>query len=798
MAWLSGLFGRWGGASDGQSIDRLSVSLAAPWAHEAPAWLLFGCLAIVAGAVAFYFRWQVTKRPWARTAMAICRAVALCLALLALAEPTMTLTLSTRLRPSLWLLFDGTDSMAMTDEPSVPAAAGQTEAARPVSRVDQVRGLLEDERSAWLARLEKKFRLRAFVFERPDSARQLELAPSGQTKIDAKHLSSQLTTTGQVTALGGALADLARRHTTESLAGMVVVSDFNQNTGPSAVEAARQLGAKVYTVGVGPASASDVSIALQAPLVAKKDERTSLAVTVNQQGYSRQPVTVRVTARAAGGDDQKRVVLGEKSVRLAEGAMTLDFPYVPAEVGQFDLLAEVEALPGETTVENNRAQRDISVRDDFIRLMFVEYEPTWEWRFIKEVFHRDKLVGMRGFRTFLRSADPKVRQTNELFLPTLTPPRAEFFANDVIMLGDVPAAALSTRFGELVEEFVGKFGGGLVVIAGARFGPAQLADTPIAKMLPVVFEPNATPRDRELFRPRMRGEAEQIDFMQLGSDAGESRKAWANLGELSWYQPSARVHPLAQVLAEHPTDKCSDGKTAQPLVAMRRYGRGEVVYLAFNEMWRLRRKYGELYYRQFWGQMIHRLALSHALGTQKRFVVRTDRQRYQAEDFVVVTVEAYDNEFQPMADSAVPGGALRGELALPEGQGSAQPLSLPALRKGTFESRFQVFAGGEHRVRVTDPLTSQPVEVSFQVASASVERQRPVRNVALQDALAEATGGKAYDIAGARRLPDEMELTARSETRAEVIPLWSTWPYFLAIGGCLLLEWLLRKWVNLP
>ena len=106
--------------------------------------------------------------------------------------------------------------------------------------------------------------------------------------------------------------------------------------------------------------------------------------------------------------------------------------------------------------------------------MYVAYEPTWEWRFIKEVFHRDKLVGMQGFRTFLGSSDPQVRESNVLFLPTLTPKRSEFFANDVIFLDDMPRAALSDRFCEMVKEFVGKFGGGLVVIAGPRFGPREL------------------------------------------------------------------------------------------------------------------------------------------------------------------------------------------------------------------------------------------------------------------------------------------------------------------------------------
>src|SRR5690606_23082136 len=87
--------------------------------------------------------------------------------------------------------------------------------------------------------------------------------------------------------------------------------------------------------------------------------------------------------------------------------------------------------------------------------------------------------------------------------------------------------------------------------------------------------------------------------------------------------------------------------------AVRQYGRGEVVYVAFNEMWRLRRLYGEKYYRNFWGPLIKRLGLSHALGQQKRFVVRTDRKEYQADDKVLLTVEAYDEDFNPLSEEEV-------------------------------------------------------------------------------------------------------------------------------------------------
>src|SRR5690606_21707549 len=141
------------------------------------------------------------------------------------------------------------------------------------------------------------------------------------------------------------------------------------------------------------------------------------------------------------------------------------------ETGRFEFIAEVDPLAEEVVDQNNRSTRAVSIRDDFLRLMYVAYEPDREWRVLKEAFHGDKLVGVRGFRTYLRSSDPKVRRSNPLFMPTLTPQRSEFFANDVIFLGDMPDSALSTRFCEMTKEFVGTFGGGLVVMAGPRFGP---------------------------------------------------------------------------------------------------------------------------------------------------------------------------------------------------------------------------------------------------------------------------------------------------------------------------------------
>ena len=299
-----------------------------------------------------------------------------------------------------------------------------------------------------IKKLSENYRLKAFRFDRTDGATELADQPdadpsagrsSGQDAIDPARWAGQLSTDGKVTALGQALEDLASRQSSGHLAGLLVVSDFDQNSGTPAVAAAQKVGVPVFTLGVGAEAAVDLAVDLQTPLLLKKSEKTTLTATLRSHGLKGANANVRLSARpildgSTDVDGPDPIVIDERPVSLESDEQAVEFTWTPADTGRFVVTAAAEPLPGELVTQNNKAEREINIRDDFLRLMFVEFEPTWEWRFIKEVFHRDKLVGMQGFRTFLGSSDPRVRENNVLFLSTLTPKRSEFFANDVIFL----------------------------------------------------------------------------------------------------------------------------------------------------------------------------------------------------------------------------------------------------------------------------------------------------------------------------------------------------------------------------
>src|SRR3990172_1125811 len=110
------LVGRLLGVSSAVEIGRIEPSLAAPWAHDALAWVILGTLGLAALAVLFYSRFQYVRGARTRFFLAALRAACWCLILLILAEPVVTIHITSRLRPSLWVLFYGTDSMAIADD----------------------------------------------------------------------------------------------------------------------------------------------------------------------------------------------------------------------------------------------------------------------------------------------------------------------------------------------------------------------------------------------------------------------------------------------------------------------------------------------------------------------------------------------------------------------------------------------------------------------------------------------------------------------------------------------------------
>lgn len=792
MSW----FKQWIGIESSDNISAVRFDWGSTWASEYTALVLFACLAVAGLAAYYYFRRQPTERPRLRRIACIGRGVCLVTLVLVLAQPVLHFDVIRELRPGLLLLFDGSDSMNLE-------ASADDKDSEAKTRLDQVKSTLTASDET-LSNLSQNYRLRAYLST--DRGHLLEVGdfsrkPDAESPTQAETLASQLNADAKVTALGASLEEISQRHRGRLLAGVVVVSDFNENSGTPALTACRDLDVPIYTVGVGASEASDLAVSLHSDLVIKKDEQRPVTVQIRQSGLDGQVVSLQLSARRLGSvsgaieEEIPSTLIGKPQiVELDNKFVTVEIPYEPTHVGRYRLEAKIENLPGEIVTKNNTATREVVVRDEAVRLLFIEHQPTWEWRFVKEVFHRDRLVGREGFRTYLHSADFGVRRSSELFISSLNLTRAEFFANDVIFISDIPEELLTLDFQKMLEEYVRDFGGSVVVIAGHRFTARSISQTKLADMLPVILDPAKPPRVAD-FRMQLTPTGENEDFMMLADPDKPNEKAWMALGELPWYQPVANLHPQGIALAEHPLDRCSDGETLQPIIATRRFGKGEVVYLGMNEMWRLRRYHAEKYYRRFWGQLMYRLGLSHALGSQKRFKVSTDKNDYRVGDHVSIAVEAYDRNFRPLTETAL---TARLVTSANDGTEDSRAITIvPSNQDGVYETSVPIFTEGTHRLLVTDPIEGAEVEIILDVSPLSVERRSAIRNVKLQEMLADETGGKPYELTGLDKLAQDLKAEPILETEGIYVPLWNTWLVVALVLLALLGEWTVRKLADL-
>ena len=804
IQWLLGI------ERDANIVGVGRPQLAATWAGEQFFWIVWAIAACILFTWWYYGKAQrqsIPRRTW--ICMAAIRSFVLTVLILTLCIPVLPILKQQSRPPVFFVLIDGTESMGIEDRWSqkdrtdLAKAVNRPEAELGKSRIDIVRQWLSNSENAVNEILQRTdCRIEAFVFEGKTSSKLRPIRLDGTETTSG--WSVQLEASGEVTALGSALSELADRSVNRNILGTLVISDFSHNSGVSplrndATAPAARLRSPIFSIGIGATTAVDASIELQTDPKMKLAEESSILVRIHQSGLTGRSVGMRVTHEPAAGTAPP-VVVREQTVVLEQGETQIRIPYVPQTAGLANFKAVIEPLEDEIARENNTANRAVRILDDYLRLMYVSHEPTWEWRFIKEVFHRDSLVGLRGFRTFLSSSDPDVRESNELFLSTMTPSRNEFFANDVIFLEDMPRESLTPRFCSMLEQFVSELGGGLVVMVGPRFGGGALKGTGIDRMLPVVLDDDIPIKDSAEFAVQRTSLVTAFDFMRLAPTPTENDEAWAMLDRMPWYQPVRSLAPdQASVLAEHPADNLPNGVSRQPLIAHRQFGKGQVVYLGFNETWRLRRRYGEKYYQQFWSQLIYQLGMSHALGNDKRFVPVLAQQSYEVEERMRFRVEAYDHNYQPLRSANVDGGALKAQLLIPQsiGERRERDISLPFLRRGVFETEVQLFEPGEYRIGALDPVTNEWVYRRFYVNDRSAETRDVVRNHQLQQELANSTGGVSFDLAEARKVLDFIRPTPIVAVTTTDHALWNSPLWFILLVGMLTGEWFIRKRAHL-
>jgi len=470
---------------------------------------------------------------------------------------------------------------------------------------------------------------------------------------------------------------------------------------------------------------------------------------------------------------------------------------------------KAEELDGEVFWDNNSVSKTITVLDQKIRLIYADFLPRWEYRYLKNALIRDKTMESR---IFLFSADPGFTQDSSpgvLPLRSFPRTREEIFRNHVIILGDVlPDEHLGAATIELLKEFVLE-GGGLVFLAGPHSNPSEYVHTELYPLLPVELsearsDPLRAGPITSSFNVRLTAVGREHPVMRLDNDRDRNDRLWQNDDEqffehlpgFYWFAETKRVKAGAVALARHPERKSGDDMKGLTVFAFMNYGKGKTFFSAVDNTWRWRAGVDNLYFYRFWGQVCRFVATGRLLGDTPRFQITTDKETYAIGEAVRVSCTVYDVSMKPSTERSI---TVFHQIQGREADAPEQiEVTLNEVKgPGIYEGTIHASRRGRHDLWLGTE-TERAAFASFNVEVPALESRDTRLDRKLLREIAAASGGQYVGLANVMTVVDRLEGSTRAEAGlVENDDLWDEWWVAVLVTVVLAVEWILRKLVRL-
>jgi uncharacterized membrane protein len=760
------------------------------------AWWLWVLLACLACAAAVYLRETRAERGRMRWLLIGMRWGTL--AVLVLLLSGVTLVVERTGLPFLAVMVDTSASMGLEDrygDAALDARARQLvrdAGLEGASRLNVARALLLRDDGRLLRELQNTHQVR--VYEFADAARLLtaseaELADGGaELRSAIEQLSPEGTETRPASALRNVLDDFRGM----SPAAVVLLTDGISSRGDgeklsAAADDARQRGVRLYPIGIGSSEpARDVQLYdVLADHVAFVNDPITFDFTV--KGHDYEGESVRVTLRQ--GEGGAALASAEGTLGPSGTAVPMNITFTPSEEGDYEFVLEAAPLAGETNLDNNVQTRWIRVRRERIQVLLVERTPRWEFRHLKPALERDPTIELH---TVLQESDVSYTQEDRTALPRFPVTQVELFRYDVVILGDVDVNYFNAGALDNLHEFVRLHGGGVIFVAGEGHNPLKYRGTPLEALLPVELEDLTVPTSAEAlrsgFRPERTGAGRVHPILRLADEERANEDIWRELPESYWLLQAPLRKPGALVLAVHPELHTPDGR--MPVIVLQRYGKGQALFHATDELWRWRRQVEDTFYARYWSQAVRALCRAKLLDGSQGVELTADRTVYDLGEAIRLRARFVDQRLLPPEGEPV-------SVAV-ERRGVGQELvrlDRSSVSPGVFEgSLLRAAAGAYHAWLASPALPDRPPACDFEVQAPDRERLRRAFDRADLIRAAKASGGEYVSFAEAKGLADRLPRGRLVPlARNEPIPLWSRWEWLLVFTGLLTAEWMLRK-----
>ena len=735
---------------------------------------------IVFALLLFYFvrRYKIDAaelKPWQRTILLTLRIAALCGLLLYYLHPQWeNLIGSSR----VVVLVDTSASMGNRD--------GDDDSGNDQTRLDAALDWLKQ--SQLIERLSEKHEVALFNFDETLSAPQTEA----------------LTADGASTALGDALYDTLQRERGQPLAGIIVITDGGQNAGrslDSPLETADRLRIPIYPIGVGqthPPLNYRVGI-IDLPDRVVPNDPFIVRVPIEMTGGEQTAVTVELSL-------DESVIESQEITFTADGTIDVSFNVRIPDPGVYRLSVEVipppDALQAEPLTDDNRQQTEVHAVDRKDRVLLFASTPTRDYQFFSAQIFRDKTMELD---VYLPWAQPGISQSVDKILDRFPSSRSEMAEYDIVIAFDPDWRELSPEQIDILEHWVARQGGGLILIAGqihqADIITGWVMDPgmdAIRALYPVEFLASTTSFDHR-FRSsptahplKFTRAGESAEFLQMMDEQGVLTNFWSRFPGYFGFFSVKGVKPTATLLASSGSPETMGRDETGALMVEQFYGAGRVMYFGSGELWRLRR-INDKAFEQIVTKVIRHVGQGRLQRESDRGTLATDKQRYSMGSMAQLRITASDPQLNPLMLPTLPV-----EVLSPSGTLRMVDVMLDPNVPGTYQTFLPLDVEGTWTVQWTIPDSDQQIVRTIQVQMSDLERENPNRNEPLLQEVASQSGGIYFaHFELAESLPERIGVRSQRSVVDEVLQEELLYYLLLAICVALLLEWTLRRLMQL-
>jgi uncharacterized membrane protein len=448
-------------------------------------------------------------------------------------------------------------------------------------------------------------------------------------------------------------------------------------------------------------------------------------------------------------------------------------------------------LPNEESTANNAMDRLVSVSGTRRRILYVEGEPRWEYKFIRRAEDDDPTMQVVSM---LRTSENKIYRQgigdpNELADGFPVRPE-DLFGYSGIIIGSVAADYFTPLQQELLREYVDRRGGGILFLGGREsLSDGGWAASSLNDLLPTFLPPGNHNFHRNAATVELTSEGIDSPVTRLLEDPVKNAERWKKLTYLADYEDPGAPKPGATVLAA-----MNAGHRKLPLLITQNYGHGRTAIMATGGTWRwqMSEALGDPSHDLFWQQLL-RWLVAESPGPVTASI---SARELMDQGSVQLSAQVRDKQFQPAADAHVTAHILG-----PSNSSALVDLTPSQDTPGQYQTEWTAEKPGTYLAEISaESAGSQPQSLgsdvmTFERDDGVAENFHTAQNRRLLEQLSSETGGSYWKPSDLKNLPRDISYSEAGISVRSPKELWDMPIVFLLLLGLPLTEWLLRrKW----